>query len=102
MSTIQSIELFTAINLAVVGLSHFIQAKAWVNYFVFLHSKKRYWKYCKCITCTGGRLIYFILSFCLVLAESACNNFLFITGYKGANLFAHTVNRHIKHFESYC
>ncbi len=39
MSTIQSIELFTAINLSIVGLSHFLQPRIWVDFFVFLHSK---------------------------------------------------------------
>jgi len=36
----QSIELFTAINLGVIGLSHFLQPKIWVELFVFLHAKK--------------------------------------------------------------
>lgn len=39
MSTIQSIELFTALNLCIVGLSHYLQPKIWVEFFVFLHSK---------------------------------------------------------------
>jgi hypothetical protein len=40
MTTIQSIELFTAVNLCIIGLSHLLQAKAWVDFFVFLQSKK--------------------------------------------------------------
>lgn len=39
MSAIQSIELFVAINLLIVGLSHFLQPSIWVDFFVFLHSK---------------------------------------------------------------
>ncbi len=39
MSVTQSIELFVAINLLVIGLSHFLQPKIWVDFFVFLHSK---------------------------------------------------------------
>ena len=39
MNTIQSIELFTAINLFIIGLSHLIQPKSWVDFFLFLHSK---------------------------------------------------------------
>lgn len=40
MNTIQSIELFTAINLSIVGLSHLIQPKIWVDFFQVLHSQK--------------------------------------------------------------
>lgn len=40
MSITQSIELFTAINLAAVGLSHFFQPKSWVGFFQFLHAKR--------------------------------------------------------------
>ena len=40
MSITQSIELFTAINLAVIGLSHFLQPKMWVHFFIFLHAKR--------------------------------------------------------------
>ncbi|MFK7773202.1 MAG: hypothetical protein AB8F94_13725 [Saprospiraceae bacterium] len=40
MSIIQSIELFTAINLAAIGVSHFFQPKSWVSFFQFLHAKK--------------------------------------------------------------
>lgn len=40
MTTAQSIELFTAINIGVIGLSHFLQPKIWVDFFVFLHAKK--------------------------------------------------------------
>ena len=39
MTTLQSIELFTAINFFVVGLSHFLLPKMWVDYFVFLRSR---------------------------------------------------------------
>ncbi len=39
MTITQSIEFFTAINLAAVGLSHFLQPKIWVDFFVLLHSK---------------------------------------------------------------
>jgi len=39
MTILQSIEFFTAINLAIVGLSHFLQPKIWVDFFVFLHAK---------------------------------------------------------------
>ena len=40
MSVIQSIELFTAINLFVIGLSHFLQPNIWVDFFIYLHAKK--------------------------------------------------------------
>ncbi|WP_025667990.1 hypothetical protein [Aquimarina megaterium] len=40
MSIIQSIELFTAINLGIVGLSHFLQPGMWVEFFQFLSTKK--------------------------------------------------------------
>ncbi|MCF7566926.1 hypothetical protein L3X37_00920 [Sabulilitoribacter arenilitoris] len=39
MDSIQSIQVFVAINLFVVGLSHFIRPKIWVDFFEFLHSK---------------------------------------------------------------
>jgi len=39
MSTLQSIELFVALNLFTIGLSHFLQPKIWVEFFVFLHQK---------------------------------------------------------------
>ncbi len=39
MSTIQSIQLFVIINLAIIGLSHFFQAKLWIRFFQFLASK---------------------------------------------------------------
>jgi hypothetical protein len=39
MSTIQSIQLFVAINLMVIGLSHFLQPKIWIEFFEFLHKK---------------------------------------------------------------
>ena len=39
MTIHQSIEFFTAMNLAIVGLSHFLQPKIWVDFFLFLHSK---------------------------------------------------------------
>ena len=39
MNLLQSIEFFTAINLAIIGLSHFLQPKIWEDFFVFLHSK---------------------------------------------------------------
>ena len=40
MSITQSIKLFTAINLAIIGLSHFFYPKSWVDFFQYLHSKK--------------------------------------------------------------
>ncbi|AXT18485.1 hypothetical protein D7030_07465 [Flavobacteriaceae bacterium AU392] len=40
MNTIQSIELFVAINLSIIGLSHFLQPKIWVDFFTYLHSKQ--------------------------------------------------------------
>lgn len=39
MDSVQSIQVFVAINLLVVGLSHFIRPKIWVDFFEFLHSK---------------------------------------------------------------
>lgn len=39
MDSIQSIQIFVAINLFIVGLSHFILPKTWVDFFEFLHSK---------------------------------------------------------------
>jgi hypothetical protein len=39
MSTIVSIELFVAINLFIIGLSHVLQPKMWIDFFTFLHSK---------------------------------------------------------------
>jgi hypothetical protein len=35
----QAIELFAAINFLVVGLSHIVQPRAWVEFFVWLRSK---------------------------------------------------------------
>ncbi|MBD0367049.1 MAG: hypothetical protein ICV53_13225 [Flavisolibacter sp.] len=40
METTFSIELFTAINFFVIGLSHLLQPKSWVAFFVYLHAKK--------------------------------------------------------------
>ncbi|GJM32396.1 MAG: hypothetical protein DHS20C18_13970 [Saprospiraceae bacterium] len=40
MTIIQSVEFFVAINLLVMGLSHFLQPKMWVDFFVFLHAKQ--------------------------------------------------------------
>lgn len=39
MSVIQSIQFFVAINLFVIGLSHFVQPKIWIDFFKFLSSK---------------------------------------------------------------
>jgi len=39
MSTIQSIQLFVAINLFVIGLSHFLRPKLWIEFFEFLYKK---------------------------------------------------------------
>lgn len=39
MDSVQSIQVFVAINLPVVGLSHFIRPQIWVDFFEFLHSK---------------------------------------------------------------
>ena len=39
MSTLQSIQFFTALNLLVIGLSHFVQPKIWIEFFEFLHKK---------------------------------------------------------------
>jgi len=39
MSTIQSIQLFVAINLFVMGLSHFMRPKIWIEFFEFLFKK---------------------------------------------------------------
>ncbi len=40
MNSTQSIELFTAINIGIVGLSHFLQPKIWIDFFVFLYKHK--------------------------------------------------------------
>ncbi len=40
MNSTQSIELFTAINIGIVGLSHFLQPKIWIDFFVFLYKYK--------------------------------------------------------------
>ena len=40
MNTIQSVEFFTALNLGIVGLSHLLQPKIWVDFFQVLYSKK--------------------------------------------------------------
>ena len=40
MTITESIELFTAINVAIIGLSHLIRPKIWVEFFIFLHAKK--------------------------------------------------------------
>lgn len=40
MNTIESIELFTAINVSIIGLSHFFQPKIWVDFFKYLYKKK--------------------------------------------------------------
>ena len=39
MSTIQSIQLFVSINLFVIGLSHFLRPKIWIEFFQFLYKK---------------------------------------------------------------
>jgi len=39
MNTIQSIQLFVAINLFVIGLSHLLQPKIWIEFFELLHKK---------------------------------------------------------------
>lgn len=39
MTIIQSIQIFVALNLFVVGLSHFLQPKIWIEFFEFLHQK---------------------------------------------------------------
>ena len=39
MDPVYSIELFTAISLLVIGLSHLLQPRIWVEFFIFLHSK---------------------------------------------------------------
>ncbi len=39
MSILQSIQFFTALNLFVIGLSHFVQPKIWIDFFQFLHKK---------------------------------------------------------------
>ena len=61
MTVTQSIELFTAINLGIVGLSHFLQPKIWVDYFIFLHSKKHIGNIVNALTALG--IGSFILSF---------------------------------------
>ena len=43
MTTQDSIELFLAINLFAVGLSHFIQPKMWTEFFLMLSEKKTFW-----------------------------------------------------------
>lgn len=39
MTTLASIQFFVAINLLVIGLSHFLQPKIWIDFFKLLHSK---------------------------------------------------------------
>jgi len=39
MTIVQSIQFFVALNLFVVGLSHFLQPKIWIEFFEFLHQK---------------------------------------------------------------
>lgn len=39
MSTLQSIQFFTALNLFVIGSSHFLQPKIWIEFFEFLYKK---------------------------------------------------------------
>ncbi len=39
MTTIQSIQFFVALNLCIIGVSHFLQPKIWEEFFVFLHRK---------------------------------------------------------------
>ncbi len=39
MSTIHSVELFVALNLFVIGLSHCLQPKIWIEFFEFLYKK---------------------------------------------------------------
>jgi uncharacterized protein YjeT (DUF2065 family) len=39
MDIIHSIELFLAINFFIIGLSHLVQPKIWVEFFIYLHSK---------------------------------------------------------------
>lgn len=41
MSLTHAIEFFTAINVFIIGLSHMLQPKVWVDFFLFLHSKKQ-------------------------------------------------------------
>ncbi len=40
MSLSESVEFLVAINLVVIGLSHFFQPKIWVDYFEYLHELK--------------------------------------------------------------
>jgi len=42
MDIIDSVELFTAINFFIIGLSHLLQPKIWVEFFTFLHAKKHF------------------------------------------------------------
>lgn len=39
MTIIQSIQLFVAINIFVIGTSHFLQPKIWIEFFEYLHRK---------------------------------------------------------------
>ena len=39
MSTIQSIQFFVSINFFVIGLSHFLQPKIWIEFFQYLYKK---------------------------------------------------------------
>ena len=39
MTIIQSVQLYVALNLLILGLSHFFQPKIWIDFFEFLHSK---------------------------------------------------------------
>ncbi|MEZ4883587.1 MAG: hypothetical protein R3E32_02530 [Chitinophagales bacterium] len=64
MTILQSIEFFTAINLAITGLSHFLQPKIWVDFFVFLHSKANVGNIVNALISVG--MGSFILSFHLV------------------------------------
>ncbi|MGB0523109.1 MAG: hypothetical protein ACPGJS_09120 [Flammeovirgaceae bacterium] len=41
MILIQSIALFTALNLLIIGLSHCLRPKIWVVFFMFLAAKKQ-------------------------------------------------------------
>ena len=39
MSVIQSVQFFVALNFLIIGLSHFLQPKIWIEFFQFLYKK---------------------------------------------------------------
>lgn len=64
MTIIESIQLFVAINLFVIGLSHFLQPRMWVEFFEYLVSKGNVGNIFNAMISVG--MGSFILSFHLV------------------------------------